>query len=212
VIKTLDISSEVALVLVPIVLICRILLNPKHKAVIIGTFAARLPVIAFTVLHLYYLNESMDSENDRGLAVVQPVVWLQITLLWSMVTASLPSFRPLVSAFETVVEDSSERSNTVSTGAALFMGSDKENVIELPATLQISGMTRLSQLDTVESNRSQQVKLLFKDQQRSISGCQRRKTTLKWAPSDTAQILRLPTNKPQNLVDGARFGASQNLQ
>jgi hypothetical protein len=164
VIKTLDISSEVALVLVPIILICRILLNPRHKAVIIGTFAARLPVIAFTVLHLYYLNKSMDSEHDRGLAVVQPVVWLQITLLWSMVTASLPSFRPLVSAFETVVEDSSERSNTVSTGAALFMGFDKETVVELPAAVQISGMSKLSQLDTVASNRSQQVRLKGHDE------------------------------------------------
>jgi hypothetical protein len=164
VIKTLDISSEVALVLVPIILICRILLNPRHKAVIIGTFAARLPVIAFTVLHLYYLNKSMDSEHDRGLAVVQPVVWLQITLLWSMVTASLPSFRPLVSAFETVMEDSSERSNTVSTGAALFMGFDKETVVELPAAVQISGMSKLSQLDTVASNRSQQVRLKGHDE------------------------------------------------
>ena len=155
-IKTLDISSEVALVLVPIVLICRILLNPQHKAIIICTFAARLPVIAFTVLHLYYLNKSLDNSGDRGLEVVQPVVWLQILLLWSMVTASLPSFRPLVSPFDTVIEESSDRSNPVSTGAALVMGFDKGRTTELPATLPISGMSRLSQLDTVATNRSQQ--------------------------------------------------------
>ncbi|KAH0365854.1 hypothetical protein KCU65_g5849, partial [Aureobasidium melanogenum] len=95
-IKTLDVFSELAIVIIPIVLICRILLNPKHKAVIIGTFAARLPVIAFTMLHLYYLDLSLSNTHDRGLAIVQPVVWLQVTLLWSMVTASLPSFRPLV--------------------------------------------------------------------------------------------------------------------
>jgi len=159
VIKTLDISSEVALVLVPIVLICRILLNPKHKAIIIGTFAARLPVIAFTVLHLYYLDKVMDKYGDRGLEVVQPVVWLQILLLWSMVTASLPSFRPLVSPFDTVVEESSDRSNPVSNGAALVMGFDKERTIELPATLPISGMSRLSQLESVATNRSQQTNL-----------------------------------------------------
>lgn len=155
-IKTLDISSEVALVLVPIVLICRILLNPRHKAIIICTFAARLPVIAFTVLHLHYLNKSLDKHGDRGLEVVQPVVWLQILLLWSMVTASLPSFRPLVSPFDTVIEESSDRSRPISTGAALVMGFDKQINAELPTTLPISGMSRLSQLESVATNRSQQ--------------------------------------------------------
>ncbi|KAI4835367.1 hypothetical protein E4T44_08618 [Aureobasidium sp. EXF-8845] len=159
VIKTLDISSEVALVLVPIVLICRILLNPRHKAVIIGTFAARLPVIAFTGLHLYYLHKSIETDNDRGLAVVQPVVWLQILLLWSMVTASLPSFRPLVSPFNTVMEESSDRSNMVSTGAALVMGFDKERTVELPVTLPLSAMSELSRLESVATNRTQKTNL-----------------------------------------------------
>jgi hypothetical protein len=143
---------------VPIVLICRILLNPRHKAIIIGTFAARLPVIAFTVLHLYGLQKSIETKGDRGLANVEPVVWLQILLLWSMVTASLPSFRPLVSPFQTVMEESSDRS-PVSTGAALVMGFDKERVVELPATLPVSTVSRLSQLDSVTSNRSQQANI-----------------------------------------------------
>jgi hypothetical protein len=159
VIKTLDIFSEVALVLVPIVLICRILLNPRHKAVIIGTFAARLPVVAFTVLHLHYLHKSTENKVDRGLAVVEPVVWLQILLLWSMVTASLPSFRPLISPFNTVMEETSERSNMVSTGAALVMGFDKERTSELPATLPLSAMSGLSQLESVATNRTKQTNL-----------------------------------------------------
>jgi hypothetical protein len=160
-IKTLDISSELALILVPIVLICRILLNPRHKAIIIGTFAARLPVIAFTVLHLYYLHKSVETKGDRGLAVVEPIVWLQILLLWSMVTASLPSFRPLVSPFQTVMEDSSDRSrsNLQCAGAALVMGFDKEKAVELPATLPVSSVSRLSRLESVTSNHSQQANL-----------------------------------------------------
>ncbi|CAD0110989.1 unnamed protein product, partial [Aureobasidium uvarum] len=152
---TFDVVSELALVLVPIILICRILLNPKHKAIIISTFAARLPVIAFTILHFYYLRSTMVDGGDRGIAVVQPVVWLQVTLLWSMVTASLPSFRPLVSPFNTVMEDSSDRSEAVCTGAVLFMGSDKERTDKPPATLPISGASRLSQLEPVASTGSQ---------------------------------------------------------
>lgn len=145
--------SELAIVIVPIVLICRILLNPKHKAVIIGTFAARLPVIAFTMLHLYYLDLSLNNTHDRGLAIVQPVVWLQVTLLWSMVTASLPSFRPLVSPFDTVMEDSPNHSEPRSNGAVLIMGTDKEG--NPPATLSVSNPSRLPQLELVKSAGSQ---------------------------------------------------------
>ncbi|KAG9654865.1 hypothetical protein KCU64_g6926, partial [Aureobasidium melanogenum] len=151
-IKTLDVLSELAIVIVPIVLICRILLNPKHKAVIIGTFAARLPVIAFTIVHLYYLDQSLNNTHDRGIAIVQPVVWLQVTLLWSMVTASLPSFRPLVSPFDTVMEDSPDRSDPGSNGAVLIMGSDKEGK---PATLPVSNSSKLPPLELVTSAGSQ---------------------------------------------------------
>ncbi|KAI4721641.1 hypothetical protein E4T48_02179 [Aureobasidium sp. EXF-10727] len=155
VIKIFDVTSELALILVPIILICRILLNPKHKAIIISTFAARLPVIAFTILHLHYLAITMIEGRDRGIAVVQPVVWLQVTLLWSMVTASLPSFRPLVSPFNTVMEDSSVRSESAYTGAVLLMGSDKDKTGKPPATLPVSGASRLSQLEPVASVASQ---------------------------------------------------------
>ncbi|KAH0354025.1 hypothetical protein KCU83_g2814, partial [Aureobasidium melanogenum] len=153
-IKTLDVLSELAIVIVPIVLICRILLNPKHKAVIIGTFAARLPVIAFTIVHLYYLDESLNNTHDRGIAIVKPVVWLQITLLWSMVTASLPSFRPLVSPFDTVMEDSPDRSDPGTNGSVLMMGSDKEG--KPPATLTVSNSSKLPPLELVKSAGSQQ--------------------------------------------------------
>lgn len=142
--------------LIPIVLICRILLNPKHKAVIIGTFAARLPVIAFTILHLYYLDQSLNATNDRGIAIVQPVIWLQITSLWSMVTASLPSFRPLVSPFDTVMEDSPDHSDPGSNGAVLMVGSEKTRTGKHPKTLPISGASKLSQLEPVVSAGSQQ--------------------------------------------------------
>ncbi|KAI5201031.1 hypothetical protein AUEXF2481DRAFT_28538 [Aureobasidium subglaciale EXF-2481] len=155
VIKSLDVLAELALVLVPIVLICRILLNPKHKTVIIGTFAARLPVIAFTILHLYYLNKSLRDTHDRGIALVKPVVWLQATILWSMVTASLPSFRPLVSPFETVMEDSTTHSTSVYNGAALMMGSDKDKTGESPTSWGSLSGGRISQLEAVASNGSQ---------------------------------------------------------
>ncbi|KAI5273626.1 hypothetical protein E4T47_03133 [Aureobasidium subglaciale] len=155
VIKSLDVLAELAIVLVPIVLICRILLNPKHKTVIIGTFAARLPVIAFTILHLYYLNKSLHDTHDRGIALVQPVVWLQATILWSMVTASLPSFRPLVSPFETVMEDSTTHSTSVYNGAALVMGSDKDKTAESPVPWGSLSGGRVSQLEAVASNGSQ---------------------------------------------------------
>jgi hypothetical protein len=101
----------------------------------------------------------MESKVDRGIAVVEPIVWLQILLLWSMVTASLPSFRPLVSPFNTVMEESSDRSNMVSTGAALVMGFDKERTVEFPVTLPLSAVSGLSQLESVATNRTQQTNL-----------------------------------------------------
>ncbi|KAK6000979.1 hypothetical protein QM012_003062 [Aureobasidium pullulans] len=155
-IKTLDVLSELAIVIVPIMLICRILLNPKHKAVIIGTFAARLPVIAFTLLHLYYLDQSLNNTHDRGIAIVQPVVWLQITLLWSMVTASLPSFRPLVSPFDTVMEESPTHPTPGSNGAVFIMGTDQEKAGKSASILPVSNSSRLSQLEPVVSAGSQQ--------------------------------------------------------
>lgn len=153
-IKALDVLTEVALVLVPIILILKILINQKHKLVIISTYAARLPVIAFTIVHYYYLQESIHSSSDnRSIALVQPVVWLQITLLWSMVTASLPSFRPLISPFDTVMEDSTDRPDPALRGSALLMGSDKRMSAEaLPTWATISEtQTQLSRLDTTTS-------------------------------------------------------------
>ncbi|KAL2025964.1 hypothetical protein VTO58DRAFT_103148 [Aureobasidium pullulans] len=64
-IKTLDVVGELALVLVPILLICKILLNSKHKAVIVATFAARLPVIAFTIVHFYYLRAALVLGTEK---------------------------------------------------------------------------------------------------------------------------------------------------
>ncbi|KAI5198437.1 hypothetical protein E4T39_06755 [Aureobasidium subglaciale] len=155
IIKSLDVLAELALVLVPIVLICRILLNSKHKTVIIGAFAARLPVIAFTIIHLYYLNKSLHDSHDRGIALVQPIIWLQATLLWSMVTASLPSFRPLVSPFATVMEDSTTHSTSVCNGVALAMGSDKDTTGGSLATWGTFSGRRVSQLEAEVSTGSQ---------------------------------------------------------
>jgi len=64
-----------------------------------------------------------------------------------MVTASLPSFRPLISPFDTVMEDSSDRSASVFTGAALVLGTEKEEFGDPAATSR----SRLSQLEPVAS-------------------------------------------------------------
>jgi hypothetical protein len=150
---------ELALVFVPILLICKILINKQHKLIIIGTFAARLPVVCFTIGHYIYLRKSMQSLENRGIALVQPVVWLQVTLLWSMTTASLPSFRPLVSPFNTVMEESSNRGSSGFITTAPTMGSAGEKLNSAAAlatfdTIAASSQTHLSQLETVATAES----------------------------------------------------------
>lgn len=154
-IKVLDVATELALVIMPIILICRILLNKKQKMIIVGTYCARLPVIAFTLIHFYELCKSMNSATPRSVAVVWPMSWLQVTLLWSMVTASLPSFKPLVTPFDTVMEESSGQSDPALSGAILVMGAEsKVNHFGGVATLDTvaTSTTRLTQLEQVETS------------------------------------------------------------
>ncbi|GAB7346828.1 hypothetical protein MBLNU459_g1920t1 [Dothideomycetes sp. NU459] len=85
----LDIATDVALVVVPAMLVFRVLTNQGRKAIVLSAFVVRLPLIAFCVVHL------LPPRRVNSLTLAGPLAWLQAELLWSVVTASMPPLKHL---------------------------------------------------------------------------------------------------------------------
>lgn len=93
-ITVLNIVSDLALMIVPAMLVFRVITDRSRKAIVLSAFLTRLPLVAFTVMHL------VRTGPTDSFALIEPLVWLQVEVMWSIVTASMP---PLKYLFQTHV-------------------------------------------------------------------------------------------------------------
>lgn len=98
VICVLDMTTEIVLVLLLTVLAQKYLLKTQQKLLVISSFASRLPIIMFLGLFLSKSHQVLKSDN-RTLTYLTPLAWLQVAMVWSLVTASIPSLRSILQPF-----------------------------------------------------------------------------------------------------------------
>ncbi|KAK4990804.1 hypothetical protein LTR66_006706 [Elasticomyces elasticus] len=125
IVTALDVTTEFAIVLVPSYLVMKTQIRRKPKLLAVAAFGMRLPSVIFSVVHVTKLQSSL-SETDAGLAVVSPLAWLQIEIAWSLIAASIPSFKAFMKPFDNVSATNPDRSANLSHSQSrsdgLFMG------------------------------------------------------------------------------------------
>ncbi|THW70162.1 hypothetical protein D6D19_07993 [Aureobasidium pullulans] len=125
-VTTFDIITEAALMIVPSYLVSGVMLGSRPKMLVMTAFAFRLAVVGFSITHLRRLSRTVDAE-DKGFSFISPGIWIQIWLAWSLVSASIPSFRAFMNPFDNIsvakTDDSHSASRSELNGAYLMMGS-----------------------------------------------------------------------------------------
>lgn len=116
-------------------------------------FLTKSRVIAFSVLHMQRLSQAVRA-SDKGFSFIPPAILIQIWLAWSLVSASIPSFRSFMSPFDNITiaktDDSHSALRNEVTGAYLLMGpikSHHRNQIA-PARSPSQGLSLSSRLGT----------------------------------------------------------------
>lgn len=89
-----------------------------------------LRVVAFSAEHLRRLSQTVGAE-DKGLSFIPPAIWIQVWLGWSLISASIPSFRSFMKPFDNIsiakTDDTYSASRSEVNGAYLMMGPLKSN-------------------------------------------------------------------------------------
>ena len=87
-------------------------------------------VVGFSAEHLRRLSRTVEAE-DKGLSFIPPAIWIQIWLAWSLISASIPSFRSFMKPFDNIsiakTDDTHSASRSEANGAYLLMGPLKSN-------------------------------------------------------------------------------------
>jgi hypothetical protein len=86
--------------------------------------------VGFSAEHLRRLSQTVGAE-DSGFSFVPPAIWIQIWLAWSLISASIPSFRSFMKPFDNIsitkTDDTYSASRSEVNGAYLLMGPLKSN-------------------------------------------------------------------------------------
>ncbi|KAF2817342.1 uncharacterized protein BDZ99DRAFT_431394 [Mytilinidion resinicola] len=100
IISTLDVLTELLLVLVPVYLVSHIQMRTRLKFRVVLAFAFRLPVAAFSLLHLVALSRAIHASNS-GVALARVTVYQQAQLGYSLISATIPCLKSFVKSFDT---------------------------------------------------------------------------------------------------------------
>ncbi|KAK5165157.1 uncharacterized protein LTR77_009255 [Saxophila tyrrhenica] len=102
-IATIDSTLEVAVFIAFTIFISTLQLQPKLKITVTLLLAFRLGCIAFAALHAHHIAafDTRSNTQDSGLAVVGSVVWQQLNLGYSLLSALLIALKSFLASFET---------------------------------------------------------------------------------------------------------------
>ncbi|GLA55373.1 hypothetical protein AnigIFM63604_002021 [Aspergillus niger] len=99
-IVALDIATELIIFGLAVFLLWGLFMPLKRKLTIGFAFMFRLPLIIFSVFHIYTILLLVHSP-DPTLAVVTPVIWAQVELNYALVACSIFCLRPFMAAVST---------------------------------------------------------------------------------------------------------------
>ncbi|KAF2502798.1 hypothetical protein BU16DRAFT_19157 [Lophium mytilinum] len=100
VVSTLDIVTELLLVLVPVYFLSYIQMRTEFKFRVVLAFAFRLPVAVFSVLHIIALSHALRASNP-GVALANVALYQQAQLGYSLISATIPTLKSFVKSFDT---------------------------------------------------------------------------------------------------------------
>ncbi|OJZ87653.1 hypothetical protein ASPFODRAFT_45364 [Aspergillus luchuensis CBS 106.47] len=99
-IVALDIATELIIFGLAVFLLWGLFMPLKRKLTIGFAFMFRLPLIIFSVFHIYTILLLVHSP-DPTLAVVTPIIWAQVELNYALVACSIFCLRPFMAAVST---------------------------------------------------------------------------------------------------------------
>ncbi|OCL03637.1 hypothetical protein AOQ84DRAFT_325604 [Glonium stellatum] len=97
-ITAIDIMTETAIFLISIYLVEGLNMALRSKAMVVGAFSSRLPVIAASAIRLYYLRQTLASPNP-SLSAAYPAVATQWHLGYAIMSSTISSLGPFLRPF-----------------------------------------------------------------------------------------------------------------
>ncbi|RMD44986.1 hypothetical protein DV735_g108, partial [Chaetothyriales sp. CBS 134920] len=98
IITAVDIATEAAIILLTILIVMPVRLAPFLKFQVILAFLFRLPLVAVSILRMYYVRKYTHASNP-GLSQEPILIIQQIYLCWSIISATIPNLQAFVRSF-----------------------------------------------------------------------------------------------------------------
>ncbi|PGH26561.1 hypothetical protein AJ80_01690 [Polytolypa hystricis UAMH7299] len=100
VVEVTGVAVEIFLVWLPIYLTWGLQMPLKSKLLVISAFSFRLPVIIISGVRTYYLHRDISSD-DILFSTADSSVWMEISLHYGLIAATIPCLKPFIKAFNT---------------------------------------------------------------------------------------------------------------
>ncbi|KAH7126564.1 hypothetical protein B0J11DRAFT_459762, partial [Dendryphion nanum] len=100
VVTTLDVVSELLLFVLPIYFLWTLQMSIRLKARVVIAFSFRLPITAFAIIFVH-LFTAIEKNPNRGAAISTAIVWQQIQISYSLISATIPCLKSFISSFDT---------------------------------------------------------------------------------------------------------------
>ncbi|KAL8686760.1 MAG: hypothetical protein Q9218_006885 [Villophora microphyllina] len=97
----INVVTDAALIIMPWKILSKLQVEARKKAIIIGCFAARIFVVAATIVQIYFLLNRTSGAYDLTYNPWIVVLLAEIVLTISLVTACIPYLKPFMEALET---------------------------------------------------------------------------------------------------------------
>ncbi|KAK2743765.1 hypothetical protein FQN57_004702 [Myotisia sp. PD_48] len=95
-----DISTEALLVALTVFLVWGLQMPWSRKAVVVGAFCSRLPVVVTSAIRIHYINLIKDFQ-DPTLTFTTAILCTEVLVHYSLMAATIPCLKPFVISFNT---------------------------------------------------------------------------------------------------------------
>ncbi|CEI63703.1 unnamed protein product [Fusarium venenatum] len=97
-IASLDIVTELLTLALIVQLVWSVNIGHSRKWQVVAAFSFRLPLIALTAVHVAYANKYPLADEPQ-FAVTKTLMWQQIMVSWSLLSATSPNLKSFMSSF-----------------------------------------------------------------------------------------------------------------
>ncbi|PNS21676.1 hypothetical protein CAC42_1530 [Sphaceloma murrayae] len=124
-ITALDVLNELALAGIPTFLVVKIMKKGRQRTLVSVVFLSRLPLCAFSILHLTRVQLAVVDETNIMAHLLECSGTLEILLIWSLISASIPALKSLVQPFNDIKEVTEEKGGSSQRSQGVFFYRDR---------------------------------------------------------------------------------------